>query len=146
PFHSTSTRLDVLEEQLQIVLGHWAPGPFSFDGVHYTLRDLDAQPKPAQDPHPPLILGGGAGPRSAALAARYADEYNTVFATLEDVVDRKARLDRACDDVGRPALPLSLMTGVLVGRDAAELTERARRLAPRIGLEAESLLGEPPTG
>ena len=70
PFPPTRERIDVLAEQLQVILRSWADGPFTFDGAHYRLRELDAQPKPVQRPHPPLIIGGNAGPRSAALAAR----------------------------------------------------------------------------
>src|ERR1700736_3217893 len=55
PFPPTRVRMELLEEQLQGVFGNWADGPFSFDGEHYTLRDLDAQPKPIQRPRPPLI-------------------------------------------------------------------------------------------
>lgn len=123
-------RMDALEEQLQIVKGHWAPGPFSFDGEHYRARELDALPKPAQQPLP-LILGGKGGPRSLRLAARYADEYNTVMSTAAEVAAVRAGLDRACEAEGRdPAtLPLSMMTGWLVGADRAELVERASRLA-----------------
>ena len=68
PFPATRTRSDMLEEYLQVVSG-WSDGPFSFDGEHYQLSGLDAQPKPVQRPHPPLIMGGNAGPRSCALAA-----------------------------------------------------------------------------
>ena len=146
PFHPTRVRLDVLEEQLQIVLGSWGPGPFSFDGQHYTLRDLDARPKPAQSPHPPLILGGLAGPRSAALAARYADEYNTVYPTLEELTERRDRLDRACEAAGREPLPLSVMTGVVVATDDGELRDRARRVAPLAETDAKSFLTDPPAG
>ena len=85
PFLSMKERMDVLEEQLEIIHdGHWGDGcPFSFKGEHYTLEDLRARPLPVQRPHPPLIMGGAAGPRAARLAARYADEYNTVMPTLE---------------------------------------------------------------
>ena len=146
PFHPTRVRLDVLEEQLQIVLGSWGPGPFSFDGQHYTLRDLDARPKPAQSPHPPLILGGLAGPRSAALAARYADEYNTVYPTLDELTERRDRLARACEAAGREPLPLSVMTGVVVATDDGELRDRSRRVAPLAETDAESFLTDPPAG
>jgi F420-dependent oxidoreductase-like protein len=146
PFHPTRARLDVLDEQLQIVLGSWGPGPFSFAGEHYTLRDLDARPKPAQTPHPPLILGGLAGPRSAALAARYADEYNTVYPTLEELAERRERLDRACEAAGRDPLPLSVMTGVVVATDEGELRDRARRIAPLAETDPESFLSDPPAG
>jgi F420-dependent oxidoreductase-like protein len=143
PFPPTGERMDVLEEQLQIVLGHWAPSrpsPFSFEGRHYRVRDLDAQPKPLQDPHPPLIMGGLAGPRSAALAARYADEYNTVFPTVDDVRERRARIAEACERVGRQPIPFSVMTSVIVGADTADLHERARRVARRMDLDADALL------
>ncbi|HEY2715875.1 MAG TPA: TIGR03560 family F420-dependent LLM class oxidoreductase [Solirubrobacterales bacterium] len=124
-------RLDALEEQMQVVLGHWGPGPFEFEGAYFSARELDALPKPVQRPRPPLILGGRGGNRSLRLAAKYADEYNTVMATPEEVRDIRARLDAACEAEGRdPAgLPLSMMTGWLVGADAAELRDRAGRLS-----------------
>jgi F420-dependent oxidoreductase-like protein len=124
-------RLDALEEQMQVVLGHWGPGPFDFEGTYYSAVDLDAQPKPVQQPRPPLILGGSGGDRSLRLAAKYADEYNAVMVTAEEVRDIRARLDSACAAEGRdPAeLPLSMMTGWMVGADAAELRDRAGRLS-----------------
>jgi F420-dependent oxidoreductase-like protein len=124
-------RLDALEEQMQVVLGHWGPGPFDFDGTYFSARELDALPKPVQRPRPPLILGGRGGNRSLRLAARYADEYNTVMSTAEEVRDIRARLDAACEAEGRdPAdLPLSMMTGWLVGADGDELRDRAARLS-----------------
>jgi F420-dependent oxidoreductase-like protein len=146
PFAGTRTRVDVLEEQLQVVLGTWTQAPFSFNGAHYTLQDLDAQPKPVQSPRPPLIMGGSAGPRSVALAARYADEYNTPFATLEDVRTRRDAVIGACAAAGRDPLPFSIMTGFLVGRDESELRDRAGRLAERIGSSADTLLSDPPPG
>jgi F420-dependent oxidoreductase-like protein len=137
PFPPTPTRMDMLEEQLQIVLGAWTESSFSFSGQHYRLHELDAQPKPLQDPHPPLIMGGLAGPRSAALAARFADEYNTVFPTLDDVRTRKQAIEEACEKQGRPPIPLSIMTGVVIGRD------RFRRVAEWWDLDPD---GDPPPG
>jgi alkanesulfonate monooxygenase SsuD/methylene tetrahydromethanopterin reductase-like flavin-dependent oxidoreductase (luciferase family) len=144
PFAPTRERMDVLEEQLQIVLGNWGDEPFTFEGAHYTLRDLDAQPKPVQRPHPPLIIGGSGGSRSVAFASRFADEYNTPFPTLEDVSTRRAAVAAACEQAGREPLPFSIMTGVIVGRDDAELRERVGRLAAVIDQNADELLSNPP--
>jgi F420-dependent oxidoreductase-like protein len=130
-FPPLGARMDRLAEQLEIVHRHWADGAFSFAGGHYRLDDLDAQPKPVQRPHPPLLMGGRAGPRGAALAARWADEYNTPFATLGDLVPMKDRVTAACEAEGRDPIPFSLMTGLLVGRDRGEVRERARLLAER---------------
>ncbi len=141
-------RMELLEEQLKIVLGHWQPGtdehPFSFTGRHYRLERLDAQPKPLQRPHPPLLMGGAAGPMAARLAAAYADEYNTAFATVAEVRERRQLIERACEAAGRDPLPFSLMTSVIVGRDEADLRERARRAAEFRDLDAETLLSDPP--
>lgn len=111
PFEAMGTRMDVLEEQLAIIHdGHWgADEHYSFTGDHYTLTDLDAQPKPIQTPHPPLILGGAAGPRAARLAARYADEYNTVMPTPDEIRERRARITAACEAAGRAPIPFSTM-------------------------------------
>ena len=144
PFPPVGVRMDVLEEQLQIVLGNWGEGPFSFDGDHYRLVDLDAQPKPVQRPHPPLIMGGNAGPRSSRLAASYADEYNTAFPTLEDVKTRKAQIDQACERAGRDPIPFSVMTAVVVGVDQAEVAARLGRLAEKTGADPDQLRADPP--
>jgi F420-dependent oxidoreductase-like protein len=148
PFPPTRERVDELEEQLQIVHGHWREGIFSFRGRHYRLDELDAQPKTVQRPHPPLILGGNAGPRSAGLAARHADEYNTAFPSEADVRVRREQILAACAAAGRDPIPFSVMTAVLAGSDRAELRERAARLLARIGTggSVESFLAEPPYG
>jgi F420-dependent oxidoreductase-like protein len=120
PFHATRTRMDVLEEQLQVIRGQWGDGPFSFDGEHYRVEKLDALPKPLQRPGPPIVIGGSGGPRSLRLAAAYADEYNTVFPSAEFCRELRGNLDER--------LPLSVMTGVLVGSDRADYDARVRRL------------------
>jgi alkanesulfonate monooxygenase SsuD/methylene tetrahydromethanopterin reductase-like flavin-dependent oxidoreductase (luciferase family) len=92
--------------------------------------DERQQPKAVQRPHPPLIVGGSAKPRGARLAARFAQEYNTIFVPPEQCRERRAALDEACHVVGRDpsTLPLSLMTGCVIGRDEAEVRERATAL------------------
>ena len=130
-FPPLRVRIDRLAEQLEIIRGSWAPGPFTLHGEHWRVEDLDALPKPAQQPHPPLIMGGGAGPRSASLAARHATEYNVVHADPGSAAEARDRLDAACEAAGRdPAtLRFSLMDGFLVGADEADLRARADRLA-----------------
>jgi F420-dependent oxidoreductase-like protein len=135
-FPPVPERMELLAEQIEIVCGHWRDGVFSFRGTHYEIDALDAQPKPVQRPRPPLILGGNAGPRAAALAARFADEYNTAFATAEVARERRARIAAACEAAGREPIPFSDMTTVLVGADRAELRDRARRLAEFMGEDA----------
>jgi alkanesulfonate monooxygenase SsuD/methylene tetrahydromethanopterin reductase-like flavin-dependent oxidoreductase (luciferase family) len=110
-FPPLAMRLELLEEQLEIIRGHWAEGPFSFAGKHYEIVSLDALPKPLQRPRPPIIIGGAAKPRTARIAARFADEYNTVFATPAECAERRAVCEQAWAEAGRdPAtLTFSLM-------------------------------------
>jgi F420-dependent oxidoreductase-like protein len=146
PFPETRKRMDILEEQIEIILGTWGDRPFSFAGEHYTVRDLRAEPKPVQRPHPPVIMGGIARPRSAALAARYADEYNTPFPTLAEVRERRARIDAACAQAGREPLPFSVMTGLVVGSDQADVRDRIHRLSQVRGDDPDALAADPPAG
>jgi len=132
-FHDLGTRYDVLEEQVEIITRQFREDRFDHDGTHYRLEDCQANPKPVQSPAIPLILGGVAGPRSSRLAARFADEYNTVFPTLDAVAERRANLDAACASADREPLPLSIMTGCLLGRDEAEVRARATLLHERSG-------------
>jgi F420-dependent oxidoreductase-like protein len=129
PFPPLGERFQILEEQLELLTREWEDGRFSFEGDHYRVHDLDALPKPLQRPRPTLLLGGSGGPRSLRLAARYADEYNTVYKTAEECAAIRRDLDEACRAEGREPMPLSLMTGWLAGADRAEVLDRAGRLA-----------------
>lgn len=141
PFPSTRERIDALAEQLELIHRQWEDGPFSFEGEHFRVIEANPYPKPLQRPHPPLIVGGSAMPRSVALAARWADEYNTTNATADECRERRARVAEACEREGRPPLPFSLMTGICIGADRDDLHERARRLA---ALRGEQLPGGDP--
>ncbi|HEX2118390.1 MAG TPA: TIGR03560 family F420-dependent LLM class oxidoreductase [Acidimicrobiales bacterium] len=135
PFPLAQERLDVLEKQVEIVHRSWTERTFDFPGRHYTLEGLDALPKPVSRPHPNLIVGGSGGARSVAVAARWADEYNTVFASPEMAATRRALVDEAWERAGRdPAhLVFSVMTGCVVGRDNEELSSRARAVMAKRG-------------
>ncbi|MGH2545696.1 MAG: TIGR03560 family F420-dependent LLM class oxidoreductase [Actinomycetota bacterium] len=120
-------RMELLAEQLEIVHRSWSEAPVTFEGRHYRVEGLHALPRPLQDPHPPLIVGGRGGRRSAALAARWADEYNTISADPAECAQLRASVEDAWEAEGRdPAtLRFSLMTGSVVGEDRAEILDRA---------------------
>ena len=129
-FADTRTRIKVLAEQLEIVHGQWTSDNFDFRGDHYTIESLNALPKPLQKPHPPLIMGGAGKKGSVELAARWADEYNTVGPTLERCSELRNDLDEACRRRGREpsTLALSVMTTGIVGADRTEFEDRVTRM------------------
>ncbi len=71
-FDAPGVRVARMEETVRIVKGLAAAGPFDFAGEHYRIAGLEGAPKPVQQPHPPLYIGGG-GKRLLSFAAREAD-------------------------------------------------------------------------
>lgn len=71
-FDAPATRIERLEESIQIIKGLWSDGPFRFLGRHYAIDGLESFPKPFQRPRPPILVGGG-GRRVLSVAAREAD-------------------------------------------------------------------------
>jgi F420-dependent oxidoreductase-like protein len=140
PFASTRERFDRFEEQLAVITGLWATPPgkrFTHEGQHYRLTDSLALPKPVQQPRPPVIVGGLGKKRTPALAARYADEFNLPFVSVDTTREQFARVRAACEEVGRDpgSLTWSNALVVCVGSDEAEF----RRRAEAIGREPNEL-------
>jgi F420-dependent oxidoreductase-like protein len=137
-----------LEEQLEIITGLWKTklgDTFDFSGEYYTLTGSPALPKPAQERIPVLV--GGYGPkRTPALAARFADEFNLPFASVEDTAAQFGRVREAAERAGRPAdgLVYSNALVVCVGRDDAEVARRAAAIGREVDeLKANGLAGTP---
>ena len=114
----------------------WTEERVDFRGEHYTLEDAPAQPKPVQQPHPPLIVGGSGTRGTAEPAARFADEYNTPFVSPEDFA-RSARRSSARASAPAATLRFSTMTGCLVGETRDDALERARELYGRTPRDAD---------
>jgi probable F420-dependent oxidoreductase len=71
-FDPVGVRVSRLTEAVAVLKGCFGEGSFSFAGEHYTITDYDGQPKPIQQPHPPIFIGGG-GRRILTLAGREAN-------------------------------------------------------------------------
>ncbi|MEO6351403.1 MAG: TIGR03560 family F420-dependent LLM class oxidoreductase [Candidatus Limnocylindrales bacterium] len=138
-FPSSKERFDMLEEQLAIVHGLWTePDGWSYEGRHWSVDGALFYPKPATREgrrHPNLVIGGAGGPRMASLVGRYADELNISSSSPTQAAQAYARLDDACAAIGRDprTVTRSVMTGVLVGRTAAEVRERVGTLLKVLG-------------
>jgi F420-dependent oxidoreductase-like protein len=149
PFPPLGERFDKLEEQLAIVTGLWATplgGTFSFSGTHYSLADSPALPKPVQSPRPPIIVGGHGAKRTPTLAARFADEFNVPFASLELARTQFERVDDACRTIGRDpnSVLRSIAQVVCCGLDEKELERRASRIGREVAeLRTNGLAGTP---
>jgi F420-dependent oxidoreductase-like protein len=129
-FPPLGERFDRLEEGLAVITGLWhtEPGsgaPFSFSGKHFRVEANATPPRPAQRPHPPIIVGGSGPKRTPAIAARFADEFNG--ALTEDLRASFVRFDRACEAIGRDPTTVrhSAVLPVACGATPAEVDRRA---------------------
>jgi F420-dependent oxidoreductase-like protein len=150
-FPDTGERFDMLEEQLAIVHGLWTePDGWSYDGAHWQVSNALFRPRPPAPPgrrHPNLIVGGEAKRRMAGFVAQYADEINITSATPASAAAGYERVQAACRAIGRDPqdVTYSAMTGVLVGRDEADVERRASALLASVGrggLDAERWMAE----
>lgn len=139
-FPSTRERLDMVEEQLEIIRRQWTEPTTHWSGDHYELAGGTALPKPVQEPRPPLIVGGDAKPRSLRIAARWADEYNTPFVGADECARRRALLEEACEQHDRAPgeVVFSVLLGCVPGDSRAQLRERAADLLARKGDSADA--------
>jgi F420-dependent oxidoreductase-like protein len=133
PFPPVGERFDLLEDQLAVLHGVWKAEPgtvFRHEGRTLSV-ELEVSPlRPAQAPHPPVIMGGGGGPRNSRLAATYADEFNAPFMGRDEVSKVFGSVRRACEAQGRDPRSLRWSTAQVVccGRDEAEVARRARAI------------------
>jgi len=141
-FPDVPTRFDMLEEQLEILHGMWTePAGWSFTGTHWQIAGARLVPRPVDRPgrrHPNLIVGGEGKPRTARLAARWADEFNVSSAAPDTVREGFERVMRACEEAGRDpgSIVRSVMVGVLVARTPRGVSGRVSALLEMLGRDA----------
>jgi F420-dependent oxidoreductase-like protein len=137
PFPPLGERFERLTEQLDVITGLWTTPmgeKFSYAGTHYALSDSPALPKPVQQPHPPIIIGGGGAKRTPRLAARFAAEYNVPFAPLGVGKTQTDRVRAALIDAGRTtdSIAYSAAFVVCAGRNDAEVARRAANMGREV--------------
>jgi probable F420-dependent oxidoreductase len=153
PYDPPQVRIDRFEEALAIIRGLFRDGAFSFSGKHYTVTDLDGQPKPVQKPHPPLMIGAGRK-RLLSIAAREADIVNVTFSMRSGIWDAAASATGTAEATAQKMQWLREAAGARLNQlelsvpvFVAEVTDRQRdaaaRIAPQYGLTPEQALGSP---
>jgi probable F420-dependent oxidoreductase len=158
-FDPTSVRQARLIEAVAVLKDAFGDGSFSFTGEHYTITDYDGQPKPAQRPHPPFMIGGG-GRRTLELAGREAQIVSlaprilpghqtdprsvTVEGTAEKIEWVRAAAGDRFDELTLNVYPT--LAGISVtDRAAAEIRDVADAVKKRTGVEiSEDELRESP--
>jgi probable F420-dependent oxidoreductase len=155
PFDPPGVRVGRLAEALPVVKGVFGAAPFTFAGRFYTVTNLDAFPKPVQQPHPPILVGAG-GRRMFAIAAREADIIGIQTATVRagrNVSDPSGLLaETIAEKIGWirqeagarfDNLELSLVGSVIITENRREAVERLVHARGWAGLSAEKVFEMP---
>jgi len=149
PFPPLGERFEWFAEQLAIITGLWETPvgeTFSFTGTHYTVTGSPALPKTAQQPRPPVLIGGGGAKRTPRLAARYADEFNLPFQSLGDTRAAFDRVREACAAADRDPASMTYSAAQVVccGKTPDELKRRADNIGREVDeLREHGLAGTP---
>ena len=118
-----------MEEGLEVVTRLLrSDAPSNFSGEFYKLNEAVLLPRPTRKGGPPLLIGGNGEKRTLPLVARFADEWNAVFATVEEVQRLNGILDGMLEELGRKPFDVrrSLMTGCVLGKTDAEVREKCK--------------------
>jgi F420-dependent oxidoreductase-like protein len=148
PFPPIDERADLMEEQFAVLHGLWGePDGWSHEGRHVRIEEASFHPKPAPRragttfdgvARPRLLTGGEGSPRSMRIAARYVDEFNLSSSSPDKAATKFGELRAACEAIGRDPATMgrSVMAGVLIGRDEAEVERRKADLLEAFANEA----------
>jgi F420-dependent oxidoreductase-like protein len=127
PFGRVGDRADRLEEALPIIRSLWTQARTTFAGKHYQLTEAVAEPKPIQNPHPPIWIGGIGRRRTLRMAAEHAAVWNAPGGRPEQVAELSAVLDGHCAAIGRDPAEIRRSVQIRVPADPAGLAEQVSR-------------------
>ncbi|MGD0084731.1 MAG: LLM class F420-dependent oxidoreductase [Acidimicrobiales bacterium] len=122
-------RSDRFEEACEVLVGLLSASTTTFKGRYYDLTDARCNPKPIQQPHPPLCVGGSGERRTLRTAARFAQHWNFVGGTVEEFVRKRDVLFQHCADLGRDPGEILLSSHVRFDTDPGATAETAAALA-----------------
>ena len=151
-YDAPGVRVSRMEEGIAIIKGCFAPGPYSFEGEHYSITGYDGLPKPTQTP-PPFLIGGGAR-RVLSIAAREAQIVGINPSIHSGQVDAAAAQNGAAEETDKKLgwvkeaageryadLEINLLQFAAILTDDREGT--AAMMAPLFGLPPEELATYP---
>jgi F420-dependent oxidoreductase-like protein len=135
-FPSAATRIAMMEEGLTIIKALWGGAPATVNGAHYHISDAISRPTPAQQPRPPITIGGGGEKLLLRAVARHADIWNYFPIPLTEYERKRAVLHDHCTQLGRdPAtMDQSLMVPLATAAWEKEVRDQLESARQRGGV------------
>lgn len=148
-FPSLGERMKALEEEVQILKGLWTQERTTFEGEHFTVRDVVCEPKPVR--RPPVLIGGGGERVLMGIVARHADVWNNLAVFQSQLESKVGALRRRCEQEGRDpeTLEVSQQCVVVLAEDEAGARESLAKAQKIYGghmggdLEQHGIWGHP---
>lgn len=140
PFYTTGERIRRLDEAAEIIKLMWTQQQTSFDGQYYKIKDAYCEPKPVQQPRPPLMIGGQGEKLMLRVIAKHADQWNT-FGSPELFRHKLHVLSEHCQLVGRDVneIEVSWAGSTFITDSSTEKEELQRIAAAKFGAEPEQM-------
>jgi F420-dependent oxidoreductase-like protein len=141
PFHTTGRRIRMAGETAQILRSLWTEHRTTYEGRYYQIEDALCEPKPVQQPHIPLWIGGAGEQLTLRVAAESADGWNTFFLPIDQYRHKLDVLAGHCRQVGRDPgdIRKSLAMPAVIRESASEVDEGVERMAQMRGVPADQL-------
>lgn len=149
PFPSTRVRIEQLEEALAVIKRLFTEGRASFQGKYYAVDEAANNPKPVQQPGPPILIGGAGEKYLLRVVAEHADIWNCPNNVAPLLPQRLETLRRHCDAVGRDPdeIEVSEQTIMVLGRDEQDLQQKIAGAKAMLGkvfdIDQTALIGTP---
>ncbi|MBV9934320.1 MAG: LLM class F420-dependent oxidoreductase [Actinobacteria bacterium] len=138
-------RFDRFDEACQVIIALLTNETSDFDGKYYKLTEARCEPKPVQQPHPPIVIGGGGEKRTLRAVAKWAQHWNFPGGGVPVFNQKKEVLAQHCADIGRDVSEITTSTHLRLGEDGefGPLVEEAGALA-EAGLDLGVVYLPPP--
>ena len=136
-------RSDRFEEACEVIVGLLSQETTTFSGAYYRLTDARCNPKPVQQPHPPICIGGSGERRTLRTAARFAQHWNFVGGTVEQFRAKLDVLHQHCASIGRDPGEIVVSSHVGFEGDAKETAAAAAEMG-EAGLDLAIVQLRPP--
>ena len=100
-------RFSLMRERIEAMKAIWTEDEASYSGRYVNFERIWCWPKPAQKPHPPVLVGGN-GPRVLDRVLAYGDEWMPNRSTDEEIIARVAELESRAEEAGRERIPVTV--------------------------------------
>jgi len=117
-----SRRFGLMRERIEAMKAIWTEDEASYSGKYVSFDRIWSWPKPAQKPHPPVMIGGN-GPRVLDRVLEFGDEWMPNRVSDQDLAARIAELNTRVSEIGRERIPVTVVSP---SADAARIEALAR--------------------